>query len=355
MDIVIDANVIIADPWFRSQKMRVLLDFAEKRFSQVLLLEPVEMEVRAHFKREVTALAKSIEDAIKKAERIGIRDTPQFDAKEVFNRTFTAWEENLEKLVRSRRLFRIPLEPSVLREAIQRATERIPPCTESGKELRDTIIWLLFIETCKKRRHGEQYVFISQNTKDFAAPDKTSLRQELVGDLAQNGLTALYYPSPEAFNKEHAERFEHINLEWVQARLNLDEIENSVRERLKGVRSSYFHISDSDYRNYYEPMFVEHIRHLNVEITEPVLIWDFDEHSIEVSIGCGINVEASVECRRVNAPRSTNFYSDYYEDIDDDFPYTRVLNCDAELGADISATVSDDSLEFTNIEAIYPI
>ncbi|WP_414569271.1 PIN domain-containing protein [Nostoc sp. CCY 9925] len=355
MDIVIDANVIIADPWFRSQRMRVLLDFAEKRFSQVLLLEPVEMEVRAHFKREVTARGNSIEAAIKNAERIGIRDTPEFDAKEVFKCTFTAWEENLEKLVRSRRLFRIPLEASVLHEAMQRATERIPPCTESGKELRDTIIWLLFIETCKKRRHGEQYVFISQNTKDFAAPDKTSLRQELAGDLAQNGLTALYYPSPEAFNKEHAERFEHINLEWVQARVNLDEIVNSVRERLKEDRSSYFRISDSDYRNYYEPRFVENIRHLNVEITDPVYIWDFDDRTIELSIGCSIDVKASVECGRINAPRSTTFYSDYYDDLDDDFPSTRVLNCYAELSADISATVSGDSLEFTNIEAIYPI
>jgi hypothetical protein len=346
MDIVLDSNVIISDPWFRSQKMRVLLNFAEKSVSQVLLLEPVEMEIRAHLKREVRGSIDGIQTAIRNAERLGIKSNIVFDPTATFESTIEKWDLSLESLVEQKKLYRVPLSPSILSEALRRATERIPPCNDSGKELRDTIIWLSFIESCKKRQLVGEYVFISQNTKDFAAPDKISLRLELEKDFTESGLNVLYYPSLESFNKARAERSEHITLQWVKERLDLKDVKEAVEKKL-AHQASLFVIS-GDHRKHFKPYLVQNITTLELELTEPIYVWNTDQQGIEISVGIGIYAEADIDCEFIG----DRHYLDY-DDSEEEQYYDRTLSSYAELGGSISVTVADESLQFIGIEDVY--
>lgn len=348
MDIVLDSNIIISDPWFQSQKMRVLFDFAEKSHSQVLLFEVVETEVKAHLKREVHEAIDGIQSAIRKAERLGIKSKIEFDSAEMLEQTIVRWELTLEKMIKQRKLYRIPINSSILSEAIRRAAERVPPCNESGKELRDTILWLSFIESCKIRQDRLDHVFISYNTKDFAASDKLSLRPELVKDSAEGGLSVLYYPSLESFNRAHAEKYEHITLQWLKERLDVEKVKEDVREQLIS-KASYFRTAESDYRKYFKPYLVHDITRLDLELTDPVYVWSTDEQGIEISVGIGIYVEAVIDCELIG----DSAVAHYYDRFEDELGLDRTLDCCAEIGGSISVKAAGEFLQFINVEDIY--
>lgn len=328
--------------------MRVLFGFAEKSHSQVLLFGVVETEVKAHFKREVRGAVDGIQSAIRRAERSGIKPKIEFDAAEMLEQTLVRWELNLENMIEQRKLYRIPLNPSILSEAIRRAAERVPPCNESGKELRDTILWLSFIESCKIRQHGGEYVFISHNTNDFAAIDKLSLRPELVKDCTEGGLSVLYYPSLEAFNKAHAEKYEHITLQWIKERLDVKKVKEELRQKLT-LRASYFRIAESDYQEYFKPYLVHDITTLNVDLTDPVYVWNTDEQVFEISVGIGIYVEAVVDCELISDPAAFP----HYHRFECGLGFERTLDCYAELGGSISVKAAGKSLQFVSVEDVY--
>lgn len=348
MDIFLDSNILIADPWLRSQKLRMLMDFAEKSFSKILLLKPVEMEVRSHFKRRSASIIAGIENAIKTAERNHLKGLPNYDCADSLIATMKEWESNFEQFIRKNEILRVAIDNSVLLEALRRSAERIPPCSESGNELRDTVIWLSLLSCCKMRVFGQVNVFISENVRDFASPDKLSLRTELVEDLKREKLELLYYPSLDSFLEEHAKKFEHITVEWVRDHIDLNELKKAMRQCLTKVNERFFTISDPSFRDYYTAWYVEGILSVTTDITGPIYIWEFNEDHIELSIGCGVDVEADIECTRTTDLKSYDLYDDYY-------PQYRTLRCKAELGADIAAKVKDDNLEIISIEDVYSI
>ena len=68
-------------------------------------------------------------------------------------------------------------------EAVRRAIERVPPCSESSESIRDAIIWLDLLEACRFPSKVGPITFVSENTTDFAGPNNSSLRAELVQDV----------------------------------------------------------------------------------------------------------------------------------------------------------------------------
>jgi hypothetical protein len=351
MDIALDANILISDIWLRSQNMRVLFDYLAKTQSHVLISEVVVAEIKQHVKRQFMKSIASIDSALSSGKRLGIIGISDFSCDQLLQSTFEEWERNFNQALNAGTTIRIPLNNNVLDEVIKRATERGKPCSESGEGVRDAIIWLnlLAFRTSTARDHA--IAFVSQNTSDFAAPDKKSLHPELAKDAEQHGVNILYYAALDVFLKEHAEPISHITSAWVREHLNLSEVEATICAHLDaGHAAEKFRIYEGKYRERYEPSGrPENIAISDIELDD-VHVWEFDDQHIEAVLSLHAYIEAEFDCERISSHRS---YS--YEDEDyDNFSWNvRTLTCYAELGFEISVEIIGNTLTLLLVEDTY--
>jgi hypothetical protein len=346
VDVILDANVFISDLWLHSQRMRFFLDYLAKTGSHVWILEPVWGEVSAYARRHFREPLSTIESALALGKRRSILGLPEIASDAILDQTFRAWEEQIERAVEGRAV-RLPLIDHVLAEAFRRATERIPPCSVEGGQMRDAVIWLTALEHLRDRSPLAEVAFISNNTRDFAAADKVSLRDELQADLAGRGVKLAYYPSLENFLKLHAEPIRHVTLEWIQRRIDKSRLTELVEEYLR-VRVDRFFRPAPRYlgRDRYEPFSDAEpfIFPFEVQI-DSFFVWRFAEDSIEVGLMCSAAVEADIECRRSHPV--------YVFDPDRDYE-TDILTCVAEVGLHFAADVEGDALLIRALDDCYP-
>jgi hypothetical protein len=352
MDVVLDANVLIADAWLRSQRFRLLLEYLKRTRSRLILFAPIEMEVRAHLRRQVEKASEDILSALRSGGRIGLVGLPEFPTGGLVASTIEAWDKTFDETLHPY-VQRVPTNNDILPEALRRAIERIPPCTSTGKEMRDTIIWLSLLAHVGQMPSGSELAFISTNTSDFAAPDKVSLRQELLQDIETLPASINYFPDLDAFAKAHSDRIAHITLEWVREHLQITELERSIARFLEDSDAEiYFRISNSDYADFYEPGTVELIYEPRVTVDD-VFVWRTQEDVIEIRLECSVIVEAEVECARIASPpwhRSGVGYG--YGYTSDDWPSAKGLTCFSELSVTASATIRHDRVSQLKLEEI---
>ena len=149
MNVAIDANILIADRWLRSQRTRQLLDYLAKTRSSALLHSVVGAEVRTHVRRSLSDIIHNAAINLRNATNRGIVGLPAFDIPSISATTLDAWEKRFVSVFHHGNTRRIALDGSHLPEAGRRATERIAPCSDSGDGMRDTLIWL---RTSESRR-----------------------------------------------------------------------------------------------------------------------------------------------------------------------------------------------------------
>src|SRR6266568_4460698 len=137
--------MIVSDPSFSSGPSAILLDYARRTESRLLLSALVLDEILAQRIRTLEARW----DAFVRASglvRSFVPDLPPSPTKpqfEVIARTYLA---DLRKRLRVSDRDIIPVTEGHLREAVQRAVRRTPPCTDRGEEIRDAIIWLQVLQ-----------------------------------------------------------------------------------------------------------------------------------------------------------------------------------------------------------------
>ena len=348
MDIALDTNILVADPWLRAQRTRVLVSYLERTRSRLILLDAVETELRAFARRHFGDSARQVEAALSAAARHGLKTLPSFDAASSVAETFDAWEANFNATLPSRLLERVIIEPTILSEAVRRAAERVPPCSPSGKELRDTITWLGLLAHLRTRKAKAQVVFISANTSDFASADKRTLLPQLEADVAGVGCEVQYFAGLDDFAKAHAERIAHITLDWVKQRVAPESIADLVSHHLEHVSpESYVTVASSEYSDSYEPRTTSQVFSVAVTLTD-VYVWKTGDTHIELGIEFEAYCELDADCVLVGDPRRRSWQD--YDDWLDEHPMSRTLTCYGELAGLISAAVVGDEVELLELE-----
>jgi hypothetical protein len=351
MDVVLDSNILIADPWLRSQRIRVLVDYLRKTRSSLVLLEAVAQEVRAHMVRLFSSAAGEIDSALRAAERKDLLSLPSFDVQKTIDVTTEAWEENFRRILNPLITKRVDLDSSLLPEVLRRAVNRIPPVSATGREIRDAIIWLSLLSYIRTRNGPAEIAFISSNTDDFAGPDKRTLRQELQKELVGvlGGLE--YHPSIDSFIREHAEPISYISTEWVETHVDMNQAELLIHAYLERVSPApYFKPSSWDFRDFYEPNITEVVYDPSVEL-EDVYVWQIDSEKIEVFLDFTVTVEAEIECILIGRGPWLRSSLGSYDRDEEDRPY-RSLTCDAELKVSMAAIIKDQQLILGEIEEV---
>lgn len=352
MHIVLDANVLIADPWIKSQRLRVLFDYAAKTRSRLILLETVEQEVAAHVQRQLVAAADGIASALRQAERLGLAGAPTVDAPAMARDTLAAWGAAFRRAFNPLVADRVPTDPAILTEVVRRAAYRLPPVRPNGRETRDTILWLALVAFLKGRRFAEPCAFISQNTEDFAAADGLSLRPDIAPDLVGVRGAFTYYPSVDAFLKEHAEPIRHVTQTWVLERIDLGRVRAAIEERLTRTASPerLVRVVDQDYRDWYEPFSIDEVTEASVTL-EDVYVYEFEPELIEVFLDFVAEVEVDAECQLMSGRGLMRPSDDDREGPGDPRLY-RSLTCAGELRVSFAAQIRGETLHLGDIEDI---
>jgi len=345
VNIVLDTNIFARDPWIRGHAFRQLIDFATRSASTLVVLEPVEEELCAQMRRKCAESVSDLSDAADSARALGISVTfPTTDG--LGNTCFTDWHKHWwRELSFDGRARRHPIASDVAKEMVRRAANRIPPASASGKEVRDVVVWLSFVDALRRDPTNDA-CFISSNTSDFAEADRISLRSALLDDLRGHLAATQYFASLDAFLRAHADKISGLTDEWVHQRVPADEAARLVASALpSSLDSSVFSIddfaADEDEANWYVPrrLLSEPVVHL---VWNYFYAWPTNSASIELSINYSVVATAQAECvldirkaSTVNSP-----------------PAVRTLPVYSVGYATVIAEVSDEALTLTGVEDV---
>ncbi len=311
MDVALDANILIADLWLRSQRIRQILDYLVKTRSVAILHHVVEAEVRAHIHRSIAEDVARTVKTLKDAANRGVIGLPDIDGESIRDGTIQAWEKQFARVFHPGNTRRLQLDGDDLPEAIRRATGRIKPCSDTGDGLRDTLIWLGLIGQAAKNR-DEGIAFISLNTKDFADAGKAGLHTVLLKDCTDRGARIDYFPDVDTFLRNHAEPVSFVTGAWVSERLDMRAVEEVIARDIDvwGRGLAYSPIGwfgygllpvETSLRNYYRPTGRPEIVSVVADFDD-VFVWKFDDQRIELRLVFNVSIEAEVECARVREP-----------------------------------------------------
>lgn len=335
MQVAVDTNVLLADPWFEGQKMRALLDFVDRTRSELVIHAVVAQEFRAVLERQWRAALGEMGSAARKAKRLGL-EVPDIDVEATVDAARAAWEQKYKRIKWYRR--DVALEPTLIEEALRRSANRIPPCARSGEEIRDALLWLGLMQYCETSLTRE-IAFISQNTRDFCGSEPGTLHPELIRDADAANVKVHFYSSVEEFLKDHAKPIEHLTTDWVLERIEIEAVEEMIEK--------YMHLRDPDeYRkslSYEEwtPTGYPTVTSVSPELTD-VYVWEYaPDEPMTLFLNFNTYIEAEVSAE--------------LEEGDPEWGYrtnTREIPLSAERNIEISATVDGEKIELVEIENV---
>ena len=226
MRIVLDANIFLSDLSLRSQKLRLLVEYAERTESTICVPDVVLREVEAHVGRlaegHLAAIGSAydfLEQAAEQAEERPKLLSPQDIASQFIKRLKLRYHISERSILTA--------SPAHLIELVERATKRLKPLSDRGEGFRDGLIWLEILDLIRAGGdQAEPVIFISSNSRDFGAEDQ--LHKALHDDVTSVHGRLEYYSSLDSFLKKHAEKIAFITTEFVHELLDPDFLAREV-------------------------------------------------------------------------------------------------------------------------------
>lgn len=201
MKVFFDSNIIIADYNLSSPHMRVLDAFLQRTNGRLFIPKIVMEEVKSKYREDLTKVTRKFWESLKQLhylewslESAGFEKPSKFEIPSEpenpllnIEMKVEVYSRNLESKLNLLNAHYLNF-PSVSHESVtKRAISKRKPFSESGKGYRDTLIWESIL--AEAASDDEEIVFITNNTKDFAAEDSTSLHPHLKLDLNMLGIS----------------------------------------------------------------------------------------------------------------------------------------------------------------------
>jgi len=230
MLIILDTNVLIADPMLSSGPSVILLDYVHRTQSTIAVSNLVVdefiawrhrwLESQWHaYLRAANALKGVLPPNSVPSEKPDLRAAAERDANTVLTRLGVQLSNVLA------------VSDPHLREAMRRAVNRVAPCTERGEETRDAVVWQQVRDQANE--HADQAVaFVSQNTKQFADA-AGQLLPALKEELRSDRFT--YYSSLDAFAKQQAAHIEFVTEDWLTDQVSGDELTEAAMDEIRDL------------------------------------------------------------------------------------------------------------------------
>jgi len=161
MIIVLDTNCLWPDFSLQSEPVQELAEYSVRAESRLILPEVVFLETLACFEREATSFVGSVTKLERKLPRC-LRGTVDLsNIKERVHQAEKGLRREIEELTRKGTIVLAQISSKAARSAVNRAAQRIPPCSPKGEEVRDAMIWEILLESL--RQYGGPAVIITSD------------------------------------------------------------------------------------------------------------------------------------------------------------------------------------------------
>jgi len=231
MNIVLDTNIIRHNLLMNSEEFNVLFDYLKKTASKIKMPEIVYKELLALYERELKFRYNQYNRHKGSLGSILINesiDSYELDTDKKI-REYNAYLDKKIGLSKYNKI--VPLKDEYFKDVVERAVNRIKPCSEGGRGFRDSLIWLSVLDIAKETEE-KIIIFISNNTKDFAS-DNNTLHEYLLKETKKNKVSIKYYSSIAEFIKDHAVTIDFITSDWLNSVVNVEKINDEVLKYLE--------------------------------------------------------------------------------------------------------------------------
>lgn len=181
--IIIDTNVVHNDYMLTGYRISALCSAKESLGYSVFIPDVVVDEIVKQYKEEIEGYAEQYNQALNQLKkRKTLTDIIAFDSNTVTDN----YEQTLRNRIAELCIGIIPYPQTAHKEMVLRELSKRKPFKDSSKGYRDSLIWESIKEHCLASQNVD-VVFLTENTDDFAAKDKTSLHPDLINDCEAIG------------------------------------------------------------------------------------------------------------------------------------------------------------------------
>ncbi|MCM3569849.1 PIN domain-containing protein [Neobacillus mesonae] len=215
MNIFLDSNILFSDPFFQNNFSRKFVELVREVKGKLYVSDVVYQEVINNYKKEVRKRRKALGKAhheLNKLLQTKVDHTVQTDSIYV-EELICFYQQLIEEgymSVISHTAF------DMFSEIVQRALDNKKPFADQKEEFKDTVIWLTYAKFAEQHKM-ENCFFLSNNTKEFYASDKTSLHSHLLEDTQR--FTA--YKSIEEFLTMESANIQNMQQQDIQEKRQL--------------------------------------------------------------------------------------------------------------------------------------
>jgi hypothetical protein len=336
MDVSLDSNILLVDKWLRGRHFDALLDYLERTNSKLLIHAVVIGEVKAVVREQLTTAITSAASAIRKAERVGVVGVIPPDESSVLSASMEHWENEFDEWIRQNAIV-IPLNNDLLPEITNRAINRIAPFTSKAEEFRDALIWLGLLDYTASVGGIPEVAFVSNNTKQFAAPNSKDLHPTLLADAEVSDVAIQYFTSLDEFIGSRAKPIAHITPEWIEAHLDSRDVKAVIVSYLKEVGPQVFS-PIYEFENRFQPMDLPDPLEISLQLND-FFVWQSTDGRVTVFTTYEVTASGTADC--------VSLFSAQARLETEQDPLFRSLPCWLKQEIDITADLEGDT--FTNL------
>lgn len=337
MQVILDTNIYQEDYRTRSGRFQILLDYLRKTGSAVVLPRIVYQELRANYERELEArLARY--GAVRGALNALLDREAAANVVVPIETEVKSYLEQLMSKLNIDTADIMEYKSSYMEIVVEHAVRRRRPCNDKGEEIRDAVLWQMVLDTAAESESGS-VVFVSRNTRQFGNASG-ALHPELMEDCKEKGVEVRYFPSLEAFAKEHASRVTFVTEIWLREHLPLEELVERARDLVEKYVERYAETAVSTG----QPTGYVKMISGSVDV-ESFFVYEMGDGSLKVE--ATLTGETEVECEVAHRVQTEwdHGYSDY---VDAEWEYeTEYLH--PELTVKLDVTVRDAAITEWNV------
>lgn len=221
MIVVLDTNIYLSDPGLNSQRLTVLEQYATKTSSSFAMPRIVLEELLSKRRRTIEEADMKVKSLLKSLNNhLLLTQLPDFSIS--LDDEVAAYKTELFERFYFEDEMVVEYGPDYLTNVLNRAINRIPPCSPKGEEIRDAVLWLTLLDIANTDEE-KTVLFISGDRSAFAdSPDV--LKPELAKECKERGVNVRYFTSLPNFAEALAVKLDFINEEWIQHSISLEEV-----------------------------------------------------------------------------------------------------------------------------------
>ena len=183
--IIIDTNVVHLDYQLTGVRITGLCSSCERLDHRVFIPEVVIDEMVKQYRDEVNECTEQINNALNKLKKRNVRIQLQSIDSALIT---SGYERKLRDRINILGIHVIPYPKTAHKEMVARELNRRKPFKDSTKGYRDSLIWESIKEYCKQVPKGDDIVFLTENSDDFASKDKKTFHPDLIEDCVNAGI-----------------------------------------------------------------------------------------------------------------------------------------------------------------------